>query len=60
MRWAKPGECFDVVESGRAEMIRDGRVVETPGRGDCFGEIALLRASHEQPPFAHPRTHIRA
>jgi MFS family permease len=37
------GECFYVVESGRAEVVRDGRVFDTLGRGDCFGEIALLR-----------------
>jgi CRP-like cAMP-binding protein len=37
------GERFYVVESGRAEVVRDGRVVGTLGRGDCFGEIALLR-----------------
>jgi len=37
------GERFYVVESGRAEVVRDGRVVQTLGRGDCFGEIALLR-----------------
>jgi CRP-like cAMP-binding protein len=37
------GERFYIVESGRAEVIRDGRVVETVGPGDCFGEIALLR-----------------
>jgi MFS family permease len=37
------GEGFYVVESGRAEVVRDGRVVATLGRGDCFGEIALLR-----------------
>ena len=37
------GECFYIVESGRAEVVRDGRVVATLGRGDCFGEIALLR-----------------
>jgi CRP-like cAMP-binding protein len=37
------GERFYVVESGRAEVVRDGRVIRTLGRGDCFGEIALLR-----------------
>jgi MFS family permease len=37
------GERFYVVESGRAEVLRDGDIVGTLGRGDCFGEIALLR-----------------
>ena len=37
------GEGFYVIESGGAEVVRDGRVVATLGRGDCFGEIALLR-----------------
>jgi hypothetical protein len=37
------GEQFYVIESGQAEVVRDGRVVETLGGGDCFGEIALLR-----------------
>lgn len=39
----EPGENFYVVESGRAEVILDRHVVKTLGRGDCFGEIALLR-----------------
>jgi CRP-like cAMP-binding protein len=41
-RQGEPGEAFYVVESGRAEVVLDGRVVRTLGRGDCFGEIALL------------------
>lgn len=37
------GESFYIVESGEADVLIDGNVVRTLGRGDCFGEIALLR-----------------
>jgi len=37
------GERFYIVESGRAEVVRDGRIVAMLGHGNCFGEIALLR-----------------
>jgi MFS family permease len=39
----EPGERFYIVESGRAEVLQDGSVVDTLVRGNCFGEIALLR-----------------
>jgi CRP-like cAMP-binding protein len=37
------GDRFYIVESGRAEVVLDGHVVDTLARGSCFGEIALLR-----------------
>jgi CRP-like cAMP-binding protein len=43
VRQGERGEYFYIVESGRAEVIIDGRVVRTLRAGDCFGEIALLR-----------------
>jgi hypothetical protein len=42
-RQGERGEYLYIVESGRADVILDGRVVRTLGAGDCFGEIALLR-----------------
>ena len=40
---AEHGAQFYVVESGEAEVVRDGHLVKTLGSGDCFGEIALLK-----------------
>jgi hypothetical protein len=37
------GHHFYVIEDGEAEVSRDGHLVATLGRGDYFGEIALLR-----------------
>jgi Cyclic nucleotide-binding domain len=36
------GDRFYAVETRRAEVVRDGRLVNTLGRSDGFGEIALL------------------
>lgn len=36
------GDCFYAVESGRYEVVKDGRPVALLGPGDFFGEIALL------------------
>jgi MFS family permease len=42
-RQGDPGDRFYVVVDGELEISVDGRVVETAGHGDHFGEIALLR-----------------
>ena len=37
-----PGESLLVVRTGRVEIVLDGAVVRVHGRGDSFGEVALL------------------
>jgi CRP-like cAMP-binding protein len=37
------GDCFYVIEDGRAEVIGDDRLIRTLEPGESFGEIALLR-----------------
>ena len=44
-RQGDAGERFYVIVDGEAEVVGDGRVVGALGSGDCFGEIALLRAT---------------
>jgi CRP/FNR family cyclic AMP-dependent transcriptional regulator len=36
------GDSFFVIESGSAEVARDGEVINELGPGDFFGEIGLL------------------
>ena len=43
MRQGDAGDRFYVVESGRLEVLVDGRSVREQGVGEAFGEIALLR-----------------
>jgi CRP-like cAMP-binding protein len=37
-----PGDRVYVIDDGGAEVVHDGRMIGTLGRGECFGEIALL------------------
>ena len=43
VRQGEHGSHCYVLEDGLAEVLGDGRVVATLGRGELFGEIALLR-----------------
>ncbi len=39
----EPADRFYVIESGRAEIVRDGTVIDSVSKGMYFGEVALLR-----------------
>jgi CRP-like cAMP-binding protein/Zn-dependent protease len=39
----EPGDRFYVIQSGRAEIVRDGAVLDSVSKGMYFGEVALLR-----------------
>jgi CRP-like cAMP-binding protein len=42
MRKGDPGSEFFVITDGTVRIERDGRVIATLGRGDFFGDIALV------------------
>jgi CRP-like cAMP-binding protein/Zn-dependent protease len=39
----EPGDRFYVIQSGRAEIVRDGALLDSVSKGMYFGEVALLR-----------------
>jgi MFS family permease len=43
VRQGEPGELFYVIDEGTLEVTVDGKPAHELGRGDSFGEIALLR-----------------
>ncbi len=43
VRQGEPGDLFYVIEDGTLEVAVDGRPAHELGRGESFGEIALLR-----------------
>jgi MFS family permease len=43
VRQGEPGDLFYVIDEGTVEVIVDGQPAHELGRGESFGEIALLR-----------------
>lgn len=37
-----PGSCMYVADEGKFEVIQSGRVVDSIGPGEVFGELAIL------------------
>ena len=59
IRQGEPGDAFYAIGAGKADIVRDGVLIDTIGIGGFFGELALL---HDAPRSATviARTPIRA
>jgi CRP/FNR family transcriptional regulator, cyclic AMP receptor protein len=68
IRQGGPGGELFVIDEGQVDVVRDGRVVDTMGPGDHFGEMAILdsarrnatvRALSPLRVFVLPAAHVR-